>query len=235
MPRLQKALLCLLLVAAQGLALGAAFGRASAQTAPKPAQAVDPAALERAKAELQAMSAFADKDPELANHFGLFKAKAVAPKNRGMLVAAANILVSVAGKRVTPDSLNELAIKEKLYSENAYGDAVALDSKGFCRLLSLGSGGRFAVSLEHRVEGRVPDEEVQEAEASSDLFVILAYLDHAPMIESRVAWSPEGRIVRVGVVNPFAAEGDVAYKTKSEYDPAAFDAWEFYRFRKSIR
>jgi hypothetical protein len=194
-------------------------------------------ASEGAKAQLQAINALAEKDPELANHFGLFRSKARMPGNSGKLVAAANILSSIAGKRVTPESLNELASKEKLYSENVYGASVVLDQKAFCRLLSLGSGGRFAVSLEHRVEGRKPDEEAQEAEASSDLFVILAYLDHMPMIETRFAWSPDGHIARVSVVNPLAASGAgaVVYKAKTDYDPAAFDAWEFYRFRKSIR
>jgi hypothetical protein len=216
---LRKAALCVLLCAVFGIA----SAQVSAPIAPS--------------AKLQAMAALAEKDPELANHFGFFKSRSMTPGNNGRLVAAANILSSLMGKRVTPDSLNEIAIKEKLYSENAYGAEQALDQKAFCRLLALGSGGRFMVSLERRVEGRVPDEEAQNAEASPDLFVILAYLDHTPMIETRFAWRPEGQITRVSVVNPLAASGAgaVAYKNRSDYDPLAIDAWEFYRFRKSIR
>jgi hypothetical protein len=204
------------------------------------AQSVDPLPADigaKAKAQLQAMAALAESDPELANHFGIFKSRPVSLEGYGgKLVAAANIITSVTGARTTPGELNALAGKEKLFSENAYGASVVLDAKAMCRLLSLASKGRFAVSLAYRVEGGIPSEEAQEAEASSDLFVIIAYLDHTPMIENGIAWSPDGSIARVRVVNPLAtAGGAVAYKAGTEYDPSAFDAWEFYRFKKAIR
>jgi hypothetical protein len=191
----------------------------------------------KAKAQMQALAALAESDPELANHFGIFKSRPVSLEGYGgMLIAAANIVTTVTGTRTTPAELNALASKEKLYSENAYGASVVLDPKAMCRLLSLASKGRFAVSLAYRVEGSVPVDEAQEAEASPDLFVILAYLDHTPMIESGFVWSPDGSIARVRVVNPLAAAGGpVPYKAKGEYDPSAFDAWEFYRFKKAIR
>ncbi len=216
-------------------ALCALCGAASAQGA---AGGMGPAPIDpKGKAQLQAMAALAESDPELANHFGIFKSRPVSLEGYGgMLVAAANIVTSVTGTRTAPEALNALASKEKLYSENAYGASVVLDGKAMCRLLSLASKGRFAVSLEHRVEGRVPVEEAQEAVASPDLFVILAYLDHTPMIESGFSWTPEGNIARVRVVNPLAAVGGaVAFKAKAEYDPGAFDAWEFYRFKKAIK
>jgi hypothetical protein len=206
---------------------------ASAQSADAELPGVDP----KTKARIQAMAAMAETDPELANHFGLFKSRPVSLEGYGgMLVVAANIITTVTGTRTSPAELNALASKEKLYSENAYGASVALDPKAMCRLLSLASKGRFAVSLAHRVEGGVPVDEAQEALASGDLFVILAYLDHTPMIENGFAWNPDGSIARVRVVNPLAAAGGaVPYKAKAEYDPGAFDAWEFYRFRKSIK
>jgi hypothetical protein len=197
----------------------------------------DPGASAQARAQLQALSALAESDPELANHFGVFKSRPVSLQGYGAkLAAAANIITAVTGSRTTPEELNDLASKERLYSENAYGASVVLDEKAFCRLLSLASRGRYSVTLAHRVAGGVPDEEAQEAEASPDLFVILAYLDHTPMIETSIAWSPDGSMARVRVVNPLSrADGAVPYKAKTEYDPAAFDAWEFYRFRKSIK
>jgi hypothetical protein len=197
---------------------------AGAQSAPEPAQA-------------KAMMALVESDPELANHFGLFTTRPVTIADYGgKLVAAANVITALIGKRTTPDILNELASKEKLYSENAYGASVALDGKAFAKLLTLASAGRYSVSLEARVAGSVPNEEAQMAEASPDLFVILVYLDHTAMIEKSIAWSPEGSMVSVNVVNPLAAAGGpVPYKSMSQYDPTAFDSWEFYRFRKSIK
>lgn len=190
-----------------------------------------------AQAQTNALAALVDSDPELANHFGLFSARpATLAEYGGKLVAAANVITSLTGKRTTPEALDELARKAGLYSENAYGALVALDGKSLAKLMSLASGGRYAVSLEARAEGRVPDDEAQEAIASSDLFVVLAYLDHAPMIERSIAWTPEGSMARVTVVNPLDASGAaVPYKAQSQYDPAAFDSWEFYRFRKTIK
>jgi hypothetical protein len=183
------------------------------------------------------MAALAESDPELANHFGLFKSRPVSLEGYGgKLVAAANIVTAVTGTRTTPESLNALASKEKLFSENAYGAKVVLDEKAMCRLFTLALSGRYAVSLSHRVEGRIPSEEAKEAEASADLFVIIAYLDHIPMIESSIAWSPGGNISRVRVVNPLAAvTGAIPYRARTEYDASAFDAWEFYRFMKTIK
>lgn len=190
----------------------------------------------RAKAGLVAWASLAESDPELANHFGLFKTKPVGVQNYGgKLVVAANIINSVTGLKTSPDELNALASKEKLFSENAYGASVALDSKAMCRLLTLGSRGRFVVSLAHRVEGRVPVDEAREAEASPELFVIIAYLDHTPMIESAFSWAG-ANIEKVCVINPLAGlEGAVPFKARSEYDPKSIDVWEFYRFRKSIQ
>jgi hypothetical protein len=183
------------------------------------------------------MAALAESDPELVNHFGLFKSRPVSLEGYGgKLVAAANIVTAVTGTRITPESLNALASKEKLFSENAYGAKVVLDEKAMCRLFTLALSGRYAVSLSHRVEGRIPSEEAKEAEASADLFVIIAYLDHIPMIESSIAWSADGSIARVRVVNPLAAvTGAIPYKARTEYDSSAFDAWEFYCFKKTIR
>jgi hypothetical protein len=183
------------------------------------------------------MAALTQQDPELANHFGLFAAGDQGSAKYPKLIAAANILSSVCGRRITPESLGELAAQEKLYSENLYGAQSILDAKAFCRLLALGSGGRYIVSLESRVEDRIPEDEAHEAEASPDLFVILAYLDHVPMIENRFTWGPDGTMLRVSVTNPLALSASKApqYKTKADYDPEAFDAWEFYRFRKSIK
>jgi hypothetical protein len=181
------------------------------------------------------LSALAASDPELANHFGLFTTWPVTVGDYGgKLVAAANIVSSLMGKRVSPEALNELASREKLFSENAYGAEVILDGFSLAKLLGLATDGRYAVSLEGRVAGRVPSEEAQEAEASSDLFVILVYLDHVPMIEKSIAWTPEGAMALVRVVNPLAIPGaPVPYKALSQYAPDAFDAWEFYRFRKA--
>jgi hypothetical protein len=213
-----------------------AFAQAAPSTA---ASSAAPSAADAAtaKAQLEAMGELAQKDPELANHFGLFTAGDQASARKPKLVAAANILSSVCGRRITPESLDGIAAKEGLYSENVYGVRSVLDAAAFCRLLSLGSGGRYVVSLDSRVEGRVPDDEAHEAEASSELFVVIAYLDHTPMIESRFAWGPEGSMLRVSVVNPLADPSVKAprYKAKTDFDPSAFDAWEFYRFRKSIK
>jgi hypothetical protein len=195
-----------------------------------------PEADEAAKAKIRAAAALAESDPELANHFGLFKTRPLGVESYGKLVAAANIVTSIAGTRTSPEELNALAGKEGLYSENIYGANVVLDGKSLARLLSLALKGRYIVSLAHRVEGEVPNDEALEAEASSDLFVSLAYLDRVPMIESGLSWSPTGEMQRVRVTNPLsAAGGPVPYKARAEYDPNAFDAWEFYRFRKSIR
>jgi hypothetical protein len=223
-----RAALAAALCALSGIATASA--QASAEL---PAAGIDP----KSKAQLQAMAALAESDPELANHFGIFKSRPVSLEGYGgKLVAAANIITSLTGTRMGPDALNALASREKLYAENAYGASVVLDPKAMCRLFSLASKGRFAVSLAHRVEGRVPTEEAMEAVASPDLFVILAYLDHTPMIESGFAWNPDGSIARVRVVNPLAAlGGEVPYKARLEYDPGAFDAWEFYRFKKAIQ
>jgi hypothetical protein len=212
---------------------GIAAASAQSACADLPAAEIDP----KTKALIQAMAAMAETDPELANHFGIFKSRPVSLEGYGgKLVVAANIITTITGTRTSPADLNALASKEKLYSENAYGADVVLDPKAMCRLLSLASKGRFAVSLAYRVEGGVPVDEAQEALSSSDLFVILAYLDHTPMIENGFSWNPDGSIARVRVVNPLAAAGGAApYKAKSEYDPKAFDAWEFYRFKKTIR
>jgi hypothetical protein len=203
----------------------------------QPASIAGPDSAAQAKAQLQAMAALAESDPELANHFGLFKSHPVSLEGYGgELVAAANIVTAVTGTKTSPEALNALANKEKLFSENAYGANVVLDEKALCRLLSLASNGRYSVSLAHRVTGRIPNEEAREAEASADLFVILAYLDHTPMIESGITWGSDGSIARVRVVNPLvAAGGNVPYKAKSEYGPTAFDAWEFLRFKKTIQ
>jgi hypothetical protein len=223
-PRSPVLLACTLL--ASGVPL---FG----QAAPP---ASEPEAEAAAKAQIKAAAALAESDPELANHFGLFKTRPLGTDSYGKLVVAANIVTSISGTRTSPDDLNALANKEQLYSENIYGARVVLDGKALCRLLSLALKGRYAVSLAHRVAGEVPNEEALEAEASPDLFVTLAYLDHVPMIESGIAWSPTGEMQRVKVTNPLAAAGGaVPYKARAEYDPKAFDAWEFYRFRKSIR
>jgi hypothetical protein len=199
------------------------------------AEASDSAA--QAKARLQTIASLAESDPELANHFGVFKSRPVSLEGYGgKLIAAANIVTAITGTRTTPEALNALANKALLFSENAYGANVVLDEKAMCRLLSLAMNGRYAVSLAHRVAGRIPNEEAREAEASADLFVILVYLDHTPMIESSIAWSSEGSIARIRVVNPLATTGGVvSYKAKSEYDPKAIDAWEFYRFKKTIQ
>jgi hypothetical protein len=191
----------------------------------------------QAKARIQAMATLAATDPELANHFGLFMSRPVSlDAYGGMLVAAANIITTVTAVRTSPEALAALAVKEKLFSENAYGASVVLDAAAMCRLLSLATNGRYAVSLAHRVEGRVPNDEAREAEDSADLFVDIAYLDHTPMIETSIAWNPDGSIGRVRVVNPLASvAGEVPYKTKSEYGPSAFDSWEFYRFKKTIK
>jgi hypothetical protein len=183
------------------------------------------------------LAALAATDPELANHFGFFTTRPVTvAEYGGRLVAAANVMSSLMGKRIAPEALNELAHKERLYSENAYGATVALDCAAFARLLTLASGGRYAVSLQARVEGRIPADEAQEAEGSSDLFVLLAWYDHTPMIERSIAWGPDGAMARVSVVNPLSgAGGSLPYKALSLYDPASIDAWEFYRFRKTIR
>jgi hypothetical protein len=213
-----------------------AMGELAAASA-QPVDASGPDSAAQAKARLKAIAALAESDPELANHFGVFKSRPVSLEGYGgKLVAAANIVSSVTGTRTTPEALNAMANKEKLFSENAYGASVVLDEKAMCHLLSLATKGRYVVSLAHRVAGRVPNEEIREAEASADLFVILAYLDHTPMIESSVAWSSSGVVALVRVVNPLAdSHGAVPYKAKSEYGPMAFDAWEFYRFRKTIQ
>jgi hypothetical protein len=188
-------------------------------------------------AQTKAMMALVESDPELANHYGLFASPpATLGDYGGKLVAAANILTSLLGKRTTPESLNEIASKAKLYSENVYGANVCLDGEAMAKLLSLGSGGRYSVSLAKRVAGEIPSEEAQDAEASSDLYVILAYLDHMPMIERSFAWNPDGTLAGVSVVNPLAGmPGLVPYKAKTSYEPSAIDAWEFYRFRKALR
>ncbi len=192
------------------------------------------AAQAPADARAKALMALAQSDPELANHFGVFSTNPVTLGDYGgTLVAAANVISALTGQRTTPEALNELASKEKLYTENIYGALVCLDGAAIAKLLSLASGGRFAVSLDGRVAGRVPSEEAQAAEGSPDLFVMLAYLDHTPMIEKSIAWTPEGEMARVAVVNPLASSGGpVPFKSLSVYDPAAFDSWEFYRFRK---
>jgi hypothetical protein len=189
-----------------------------------------------AKERISAAAAAAEADPELANHLGFFKSRPLTAGSYGKLVAAANIVTSITGTRTSPDDLNDLANREKLFSENIYGASVVLDGRAMCRLLSLATKERYSVSLAYRVEGEVPNEEALEAEASADLFVTLAYLDRVPMIESGIAWSPTGEMQRVRVVNPLsAAGGPVPYKARSEYDPRVFDAWEFYRFRKTTR
>jgi hypothetical protein len=195
------------------------------------------AAAQAAPPQPKELAALAEADPELANHFGLFAARPVTvAEYGGRLVAAANVMSSLMGKRITPEALNDLAHRERLYSENAYGATVALGGAAFAKLLTLASDGRFIVSLEARVAGRVPDDEAQAAVGSSDLYVILAWLDHTPMIERSIAWGPDGAMARVSVVNPLAgAGGSVPFKALSLYDPAAMDAWEFYRFRKSIK
>jgi hypothetical protein len=225
-PTTKAAFACVLLVSGWAAA-------ASAQSSAT-GVLVDPA---RAKERLQAMAGLAESDPELANHFGLFASRPVSLQAYGgKLVAVANIVTALTGTRTGPEAMNELASKERLFSENAYGAGVVLDGEAMCRLLSLAMKGRFAVTLAHRVEGRIPREEAREAEGSEDLFVILAYLDHTPMIESSFVWSGDGSIARVRVVNPLAAvAGAVPYKARTDYDPAAFDAWEFFRFRKAIR
>jgi hypothetical protein len=222
MTPLTRAALACMLLAARGPAMATA-------------QAAGAEAL--TKAQLQTIAALAEADPELANHFGVFKSRPVSLGSYGgKLVAAANVVTSLTGTRTSPEELNALASKEKLFSENAYGASVVLDGNALCRLFFLATKGRYTVSLAHRVEGRVPSDEAQEAEASADLFVILAYLDHTPMIESRFAWSPDGAMARVHVVNPLSAVGGaVPYKARTDYDPKAFDAWEFYRFKRTIR
>jgi hypothetical protein len=195
------------------------------------------AAAQAAPPQAKEIAALAESDPELANHFGLFTTRPVTLADYGgKLVAAANVMSSIMGKRITPEALNELASREKLFSENAYGAKVVLGGAAFARLLSLASGGRYAVSLEARVAGRIPDDEAQEAVGSTDLYVILAWLDHTPMIERSLAWGPDGAMALVTVVNPLAGVGGPApYKAKSQFAPAAIDAWEFYRFRKTIK
>lgn len=223
------------------VALGAVGDAATAQASPGAASIpASPPSVEgeaRAKAQVEAMATLTQKDPELANHLGFFATGDPAAAKYPKLVAAANILSSVCGRRITPESLDALAVKENLYSENLYGARSVLAPSAFCRLLSLGSGGRYSVSLESRVAGRVPDDEAREAEASPDLFVILAYLDRVPMIENRFAWGPDGTMLRVSVANPLASAASKVpqYKTKAEYSPEAFDVWEFYRFKKSIK
>jgi hypothetical protein len=188
-------------------------------------------------ARTKALAAIAEADPELSSHFGLFKIRPAATgSSDAKLVVAANIVSSVGGKRVSPEALGEIAAREKLYTEDAYGANSVLGATSLCRLMSLAMGGRYSISLEQRIVDRIPSEEAQDAEASSDLFVILVYIDRVPMIESRLAWGPDGRILRVSVVNPqLGSVGAVPYKARSEYDPEAFDVWEFYRFRKAAR
>jgi hypothetical protein len=205
------------------------------QTAPLPSSR-PPTGADESAARIRAAAALAETDPELANHFGFFKMRPLGVWSYGKLVAAANIVTSITGTRTSPDDLNALANKEKLYSENVYGASVVLDAKAMCRLLSLATKGRYAVSLAQRIVGEVPNDEALEAEASPDLFVTLAYLDRIPMIESGISWSPTGEMLRVRVTNPLGAViGPVPYKARTEYAPGAFDSWEFFRFRKSIR
>jgi len=56
------------------------------------------------------------------------------------------------------------------------------------------------------------------------------------MIESSIAWSPDGRH-RAGPRRESlaAVTGAIPYKARTEYDASAFDAWEFYRFKKTIK
>jgi len=180
-------------------------------------------------------ASYVDSDPELANHFGFMRTRAVTIGAYGSeIVTAANVVSSVGTSALTPDKANELAARNGLYSENIYGAKVILGAEGLRRMFELGTGGKYKVSIAHRVSGRIPSAEIEEAEKSPDLYIVVAYLDHSAMGVGGTIRTADGSIARVKVSNPVGADGVILQiKAKSEYDASLFDSWLFFRFERA--